>query len=62
MVTFGPGVTGATYSCPIVDDPIIEDPEMFTATLNTTDPNVIIVDDTATVTIVDNDSELFTII
>ena len=61
-VTFASGVTRATYPVPIVDDSDIEDPEIFTASLSTTDPNVIIVDGTATVTIVDNDSELFTII
>ena len=61
MVTFGPGVTSATYSVPIVDDGNIEDTETFTASLSTTESNVTIGDDTATVTILDEDSELFCI-
>ena len=61
-VTFGPDVTSASYSVPIVDDSIIEDTETFTATLSTTESNVSIGDDTATVTILDDDGELFTII
>ena len=55
-VTFLPGETTASVSVPIVDDSNIEDTEMFSATLTTTDSNVVIgSDDTATVTILDND-------
>ena len=54
-VTFGPGQTSASYSVPIVDDGNIEDTETFTASLSTTESNVTIGDDTATVTILDDD-------
>ena len=57
-VTFESGVTRATYPVPIVDDSNIENTETFTASLSTTEANVNIVEDTATVTILDNDSEL----
>ena len=60
-VTFGPDVTSASYPVPIVDDSNIEDTETFTATLSTTESNVNIGDDTATITILDDDSELFTV-
>ena len=59
-VTFGPDQTSASYPVPIVDDSNIEDTETFTATLSTVESNVNIGDDTATVTILDDDSELFT--
>ena len=61
-VTFGPDVTSASYPVPIVDDSNIENTETFTASLSTTESNVNIGDDTATVTILDDDSELFNII
>ena len=60
-VTFGPGQTSASYSVPIVDDSNIEDTETFTAILSTTDSDVNIGDNTATVTILDDDGELFTV-
>ena len=44
-----------------MDDSNIEDTETFTATLSTSESNVTIGDDTATVTILDDDSELFTV-
>ena len=56
-VIFRPDQTSASYSVPIVDDSNIEDTETFTASLSTTESNVNIVDGTATVDIVDNDSE-----
>ena len=60
-VTFGPGQIIASYSVPIVDDSNIEDTEIFTATLSTTESNYVhIIDSTAIVTILDDDSELFT--
>ena len=61
-VTFRPNVMSATYAVPIVDDSTIEDTETFTASLSTTESNVNIGDDTTTVTILDEDSELFTVI
>ena len=60
-VTFRPDQTSASYPVPIVDDSNIEDTETFTATLSTTESNVNIGDDTATLTILDDDSELFTV-
>ena len=61
MVTFGPGETTASVSVSIVDDSNIEDTEMFSATLTTTDSNVVIGSaDTATVTILDDDRKLLT--
>ena len=60
-VTFGPNQMSASYPVPIVDDSDIEDTETFTATLSTTETNVNIGDDTATITILDDDSELFTV-
>ena len=57
-VTFGSGQTSASYPVPILDDTNIENTEIFTATLSTTESGVNIGDDTATVTILDDDSEL----
>ena len=59
MVTFSSGETEASYRVPIVDDNIIESTETFTASLNTSESNVNIGNDTAAFTIVDEDSELF---
>ena len=56
-VTFGPDQTSASYSVPILDDSNIEDTEIFTASLSTTESGVNIVDGTATVTILDDDGE-----
>ena len=58
-VTFLPGETTASVSVSIVGDSNIEDTEMFTATLTTTDSNVVIGADTATVTILDDDRESY---
>ena len=60
-LTFVPGQTTASVSVSIVDDSNIEDTEMFSATLTTTDPNVVIGADTATVTILDDDRECYMI-
>ena len=60
-VTFGPDQTSASYPVPIVDDSNIENTETFTASLSTTESNVNIGDDTATITILDDDSELLTV-
>ena len=60
-VTFLPGETTASVRVPIVGDSNIEDTEMFSATLTTTDSNVVIGDDTATVTILDDDRECYVV-
>ena len=57
MVTFAPGKTAASVSVPIVDDIDKESTEMFSATLTTTESNVMIGNGTATVTILDDDGE-----
>ena len=54
-VTFLPGQTTASVSVSIVDDSNIELTEMFTATLTGVSNVVIGNDDTATVTILDDD-------
>ena len=54
-VTFGPEQTMASVNVSIVEDSNIEDTEMFSATLTTTQSNVMIDADTATVTILDDD-------
>ena len=59
MVTFASGVTRVSYSVRIVNDNIIESNETVTALLSTAEPNVNISDGMATVTILDEDSELF---
>ena len=51
------GATSASVQVPITDDTTIEESEMFTTELSTNDPNVIFGDDSATVTILDNDSK-----
>ena len=58
-VTFAAGVENvlAHTQIPIVDDTIAEETEMFTASLTSTDQSVQISDGTATVHILDNDSE-----
>ena len=59
MVTFSSGQTEASYPIPIVDDNIIESTKTFTASLNTAESKVTIGNGTATITVVDEDSELF---
>ena len=56
-VTFIPGQTTATVEVPITDDSVSEDTEMFSAVLSTTNPNVMLGEDTASVTILDDDSK-----
>ena len=55
MVTFFPGETSAQVQVPITDDTFVEGTEQFSASLSTTDTNVVLGDDTASVTILDND-------
>ena len=54
-VTFLPGETTASVSVSIVDDSNIEDTEKFSATLTAVSNVVIGNDDTATITILDDD-------
>ena len=53
-MTFLPGVTSVQVQVPIIDDSVIENTEIFSAILSTTDTNVVLGDDTAFVTILDN--------
>ena len=58
-VTFESGDTEQFVNISIVNDDVLEGVEMFTATLTTDDSNVdISSNDTAFITIVDNDSKL----
>ena len=59
-VTFLPGESTASVSVSIVDDGIIEVTEMFSAVLTGVSNVVIGSDDTATVTILDDDRKLLT--
>ena len=54
-VTFAAGSTMATVRVNITDDTDIEGDEMFTASLTSSDSSVVIVNNTATVTILDRD-------
>ena len=58
-VTFAAGVenTFVHIQIPIMNDVNVEETEMFTAILTSTDQSVQIIDDTATVHILDDDSE-----
>ena len=56
-VTFQPGASMKFYGIPIVNDGDKESVETFTASLNTTDSDVNIVDGTVTVTIIDDDGK-----
>ena len=58
IVTFPSGVNTASLSISIMDDSIVEPTELFSARLITTEPNVVIGGDTATITIQDNDGEI----
>ena len=53
-MTFSPQETIAQARVPITDDSIVEDTEHFTALMTSNNPNVVIGDDTATVTVQDN--------
>ena len=61
-VVFFAGETIAQARVPITDDSIVEDTEHFTAVMTSTNPNVVIGDDTVTVTILDNNCEWFVLI
>ena len=45
---------------PIIDDSVVERDEQFTVVLSSSDPNVLISDNQATVTILNDDSKLRT--
>ena len=57
LVTFTSGEATASVNVLIVDDSSIESSEMFTATVTTTESNVMIGNDTANITILDVDGE-----
>ena len=62
VVMFTSSVTEQFYLIPIVnDDNISESTEIFTASLSTNEFYVNIGDDTATVTVLDDERKLFTI-
>ena len=54
-VTFQTGETGARVSVQITNDNMVENVEEFTATLSSSESNVMIGQDRATVTVLDND-------
>ena len=58
-MSFEPGEINKTVVVPIADDLILEDDELFTATLISTEQNVIVDNDrsNADITILDNDRE-----
>ena len=60
-VTFAPGQTVESVNVPITNDNTVESTEMFAATLTTTQSNVMIGGDTATVTILDADGMSFSV-
>ena len=56
---FNVGVVSKRVEVHILDDTAIEDAETFTASLTTTEKNVVIDNGIATVSILDNDGELY---
>ena len=60
-VTFRPSDTLLNVTVPINDDSVYELDELFTAVLTTTNPGVVLFDDTATATITDDDGR-FTVV
>ena len=61
VVMFTSGVTEQFYPIPIVDNNNIESTEIFTASLSTNESYVYINDDTAAVTVLDDERKLLTI-
>ena len=59
MVTFGSGVTSASYPVPIMDGSNMESSENFAVVLTTAEPNVNFRNGFAIVTIVDDERKLF---
>ena len=60
MVTFGPGESIASINVTIVNNTIIENTNMFSATLTAVSNVVIGIDGTAIVTILDDDRKFLT--
>ena len=56
-VVFAPGESVKTISVPIEDDDVLEELEMFFATLTTSDTRVELFNSSASVSIVDNEGE-----
>ena len=56
-VTFNPGVINASVEIEIIDDNEIEVDEIFTTSMTSFQPNDVVLQDNASVTIMDNDSE-----
>ena len=57
---FSSSVMSITVPVTIMDDDILENPETFSAVLTSGDSSVLLDPDVATVTINDNDSEIYT--
>ena len=57
VVTFSAGQSRASVSVPIIDDILVEMTEVFTGSLSAVTESVVIGEDTADVTIIENDSE-----
>ena len=57
-VTFEAGSTRATVNVQITDDNVVESEEDFTAVLSSSESNVMIGENTATVSVLDNDGSL----
>lgn len=60
-VTFTPGTAQQTVQVPIIDDSVFESTEQFSAQLTTTDRRVNIVEPSASATIRDDDTGMFTV-
>ena len=56
-VVFGPEESSKTVSVPIEDDDVLEESEVFFATLTTSDPKVDFSTFIASVSIIDNEGE-----
>ena len=55
VIIFSPGINESCTMIPIVDDSVLENDEVFSVILSTTDSDVSLDPSSATVTIVDND-------
>ena len=56
-VTFNPGVINTSVEIEIIDDNEIEIDEIFTTSMTSFQPNDVVLQDNASVTIMDNDRE-----
>ena len=57
-MTFEPGVTRASVTVPIINDNVVEEEESFNGRLHSTEPDISIGEDTAIVTIEDDDGKI----